>query len=99
MQIEQPLNSENFHIPKPRKALNIAFLKVKPSRSQIVWFKVHLIELLDRANVAVSEEFQKNLVIDFLKQTWYLPNYSPKVAEKSSRLKNFERTNDSLGVS
>ena len=34
MQTEQEINSGNIHILKPRKALNKAFLKVKPNRSQ-----------------------------------------------------------------
>lgn len=60
---------------KPRKALNKAFLKVKPSRSEIERFKTNLIQLTDRINDAESEEFHKNLVIDFLKKTYYDPNY------------------------
>jgi len=59
MQPEQEINSGNLQILKPRKALNKAFLKVKPNRSQIEQFK----------------EFHKNLVIDFLKKTYYDPNH------------------------
>ena len=58
---------------KPRKALNKAFLKVKPNRTEIEGFKAHLTELLDRANARESEEFHKNLVMDFLKRTYYAP--------------------------
>ncbi|WP_425338211.1 DUF7149 domain-containing protein, partial [Tamlana crocina] len=75
MQTEQAINSGNFHILKPRKALNKAFLKVKPNRSQIEQFKQHLIQLLDRTNDTESEEFHKNLVTDFLKKTYYDPNH------------------------
>ncbi len=60
---------------KPRKALNKAFLKVKPNRIEIERFKSNLIELLDRTNDAESEEFHKNLVTDFLKKTYYDPNH------------------------
>jgi adenine-specific DNA-methyltransferase len=60
---------------KPRKALNKAFLKVKPNRSEIEGFKTNLIQLLDRTNDTESEEFHKNLVIDFLKKTYYDPNH------------------------
>ena len=56
---------------KPRKALNKAFLKVKPNRTDIEGFKTHLITLLDRTNDTESEEFHKNLVSDFLKDTYY----------------------------
>ncbi len=56
---------------KPRKALNKAFLKLKPNRADIDTFKKHLIQLLDRMNDRESEEFHKNLVSDFLKETYY----------------------------
>ncbi len=56
---------------KPRKALNKAFLKVKPNRIEIECFKTNLITLLDRTNDTESEEFHKNLVSDFLKDTYY----------------------------
>ncbi len=59
----------------PKKALNKAFLKVKPNRTEIEGFKTNLIQLLDRTNDIESEEFHKNLVIDFLKKTWYDPNH------------------------
>jgi Alw26I/Eco31I/Esp3I family type II restriction m6 adenine DNA methyltransferase len=60
---------------KPRKALNKAFLKIKPNRTEIEGFKTNLIQLLDRTNDTESEEFHKNLVIDFLKKTYYDPNH------------------------
>jgi len=60
---------------KPRKALNKAFLKVKPNRTEIECFKTNLIALLDSTNDTESEEFHKNLVIDFLKKTYYDPNH------------------------
>ncbi len=62
-------------ILKPKKALNKAYLKVKPHRKNIEDFKNHLISLLDRINEAESEEFHKNLVIDFLNSTYYKPDY------------------------
>ncbi|MGY5848495.1 DUF7149 domain-containing protein [Salegentibacter sp. HM20] len=75
MQTEQEINSGNPSILKPRKTLNKAFLKVKPIRSQIEEFKANLIQLLNRTNDTESEEFHKNLVIDFLKKTYYDPNH------------------------
>ena len=60
---------------EPRKALNKAFLKIKPSRSLIENFKTNLIGVLDAINEKETEEFHKNLVIDFLKKTYYDPNY------------------------
>ncbi|SDD45974.1 Type II restriction/modification system, DNA methylase subunit YeeA [Algoriphagus faecimaris] len=67
--------SEQIKRLKPRKALNKAFLKVKPNRTEIEGFKANLIQLLDRTNDTESEEFHKNLVIDFLKKTYYDPNH------------------------
>jgi adenine-specific DNA-methyltransferase len=59
----------NSTLLEPRKAINKAFLKIKPSRSFIEIFKNNLIQLLDRINEKESEEFHKNLVIAFLKKT------------------------------
>ncbi len=56
---------------RPRKALNKAFLKVKPSRIDIERFKVNMMGLLDGINESESEEFHKNLFTDFLKKTYY----------------------------
>jgi len=64
-----------IRILKPRKALNKAFLKVKPNRSEIECFKTNLSQLIDRINDNESEEYHKNLVIDFLKKTYYEPNH------------------------
>ena len=61
---------------EPRKALNKAFLKIKPNRTLIESFKTNLIQILDAINEKETEEFHKNLVIDFLKKTYYDPNYS-----------------------
>src|SRR5690242_1448926 len=60
---------------KPGKALNKAFLKVKPNRTDIERFKSNLIHLLDTTNEKEREEFHKNLVSDFLKKTYYDPDY------------------------
>ena len=64
-----------MHI-EPRKALNKAFLKIKPNRTGIELFKHQLIQLLDSGKQNESEEFHKNLISDFLKNTYYSPHYS-----------------------
>jgi adenine-specific DNA-methyltransferase len=66
----------NHKFLKPRQALNKAFLKVKPVRTQIEVFKDNLIRLLDHINESETEEFHKNLVSDFLKRTYYEPEFS-----------------------
>lgn len=60
---------------EPRKALNKAFLKIKPNRTCIELFKQNLILLLDSIKDKESEEFHKNLISDFLKNTYYSPNH------------------------
>lgn len=65
----------DYKLLKPRKTLNKAFLKVKPNRSEIEEFKTNLTYLLDNINHKESEEFHKNLVIEFLKKTYYDPNH------------------------
>ncbi|MDY0282316.1 MAG: class I SAM-dependent DNA methyltransferase, partial [Salinivirgaceae bacterium] len=65
----------NLKLLKPRKALNKAFLKLKPNRSEIEIFKTNLIQLLNRINEEESEEFHKFLLVDFLKKTYYEPNH------------------------
>jgi adenine-specific DNA-methyltransferase len=55
----------------PRKSLNKAYLKVKPSRSEIELFKTNLIKLLDGLDESESEEHVKNDLSDFLKNTFF----------------------------
>jgi hypothetical protein len=59
----------------PRKALNKAFLKVKPNRDNFEQFKHNLIRLIDNINEEESEEFHKNLVAQFLRETYYGAHY------------------------
>jgi len=59
----------------PRKSLNKAYLKVKPSRSEIELFKANLIKLLDGLDESESEEHVKNDLSDFLKNTFYQKFY------------------------
>jgi adenine-specific DNA-methyltransferase len=58
-----------------RKALNKAFLKVKPNRAEIDQFKQELNLLLTQVNPKEHEEFNKNILSDFLKNTFYAPNH------------------------
>ena len=55
----------------PRKAINKAYLKVKPTRSEIELFIENLLKLLTHINDAETEEFHKNIISDFLKKTYY----------------------------
>src|ERR1035437_272691 len=66
-----------LEILKPAKSLNKAYLKQDLKRNQIELFKSNLTTLFSRANEAdkkkESEEHFKNLVADFLKDTFYKP--------------------------
>ncbi|MGB5770355.1 MAG: class I SAM-dependent DNA methyltransferase, partial [Crocosphaera sp.] len=59
----------------PRQALNKAFLKVKPSRRDFEQFKTNLQQLFNDVKKTESEEFHKNLIRDFLKETYYQDDY------------------------
>ena len=86
-------------ILKPRKALNKAFLKIKPNRTEIDSFKTNLIQLLDRTNETESEEFHKNLVIDFLKKTYYEPNHFINTKGRNDLvIHNGNKAKSSVGV-
>lgn len=83
----------------PKKALNKAFLKVKPNRSDIEGFKTNLITLLDRINDTESEEFHKNLVSDFLKKTYYDPNHFINTKGRNDLvIHNGQNANSTVGV-
>ena len=84
---------------KPRKAINKAFLKIKPNRTEIENFKTNLIQLLDRTNDIESEEFHKNLVIDFLKKTYYEPNHFVNTKGRNDLvIHNGNKANSTVGV-
>ncbi|MEX2336525.1 MAG: Eco57I restriction-modification methylase domain-containing protein [Fulvivirga sp.] len=59
----------------PRKSLNKAYLKVKPARKDIERFKKNLLDLVDGIDEKESEEWHKNQVSDFLKNTYFAPDY------------------------
>lgn len=59
----------------PKKALNKAFLKIKPNRSQIETFKGNLIKLIGKIDEIEREENQKTHVRDFLRDTYYIDNH------------------------
>jgi adenine-specific DNA-methyltransferase len=62
-------------ILQPKEVLNKAYRRVKPIRSNIENFKANLIRLLQGINERETEEFHNNLVIEFLKNTWYQPHF------------------------
>ena len=84
---------------QPRKALKKAFLKVKPNRDDIEKFQDNLMRLLDDINESESEEFQKNLVSDFLKNTYYSPHHFINTKGRNALvIHNGKDAKSSLGV-
>jgi adenine-specific DNA-methyltransferase len=60
-----------IEIINPSKALNKAYFKQSLKREQIETFKTQLVRLFERINEKESEEHLKNIVSDFLKDTYY----------------------------
>ncbi|MDP2189160.1 MAG: TaqI-like C-terminal specificity domain-containing protein [Sphingobacteriaceae bacterium] len=84
---------------KPRRALNKAFLKVKPNRSDMERFKAQLVSLLNSSNETESEEFHKNLVSDFLKRTYYEGKHFINTKGRNDLvIHNGAQANSSVGV-
>jgi hypothetical protein len=60
-----------YHILRPRQALNKAYLRLKTSRAEIERFKRALTALLESPNLHETEEHAKNHLRDFLRLTYY----------------------------
>lgn len=60
-----------LNISNPKQALNKAYLKEKVSRENIELFKKNLSKLIGKIDEQESEEHLKNVISDFLKDTWY----------------------------
>ena len=89
----------NLNQLKPRKALNKAFLKVKANRAEIELFKINLINLIDNIKETESEEFHKNLVSDFLKNTYYGTNHYINTKGRNDLvIHNGSKSADTVGV-
>ena len=55
----------------PKQSLNKAYLKEKVSRDSIELFKKNLSSLIGKIDEKESEEHLKNVISEFLKDTWY----------------------------
>jgi adenine-specific DNA-methyltransferase len=70
-------------VQNPKKSLNKAYLKEKVSRSNIELFKNNLSALIGKINEDESEEHLKNLISDFLKDTWYKGLYEINTKDRN----------------
>jgi hypothetical protein len=84
---------------KPIKALNKAYLKEKVSRNHIELFKKNLQQLLSRINEQESEEHLKNVIADFLKDTWYKDLFEINTKDRNDLvIHTGKTTKDAVGV-
>src|SRR5450759_250221 len=58
-------------ISPPVKSLSKAYLRQSLKREQIELFKANLARMFERIRTDEHEEHLKNIVSDFLKDTWY----------------------------
>jgi len=65
----------SYNYSTPRQSLNKAFLKVKPTRSEMESFKKNMLLLLDGLDESESEEHNKTDLGNFLRNTFYQPGY------------------------
>ncbi|HEX2921442.1 MAG TPA: Eco57I restriction-modification methylase domain-containing protein, partial [Bacteroidales bacterium] len=72
-----------LNLQLPRESLNKAYLKTRPNRSQIETFKKKILNLIDNINNQEGEEHNKNIVSEFLKNTWYSPNHYINTKERA----------------
>ena len=89
----------HINVVKPRKALNKAWLKVKPIRSEIEAFKTNLVRLINSIDNARDEEYHETEVRDFLKNTYYKDRYYFNVKHNIDwAIFNGPKAGDSVGV-
>ncbi len=84
---------------KPRQALSKAFLRIKPIRNEFEIFKRNLITLLNQIDENEREEFHKNILTDFLKNTYYGADYLINIkASNDLVIYNGKDTKSNVGV-
>ncbi len=83
----------------PKKSLNKAFLRQRPTRQEIDIFKQNLIRLLGKIDEIEREENQKNHIRDFLRDTYYKETNEVNTKGTIDLVVHLGRSNkDSVGV-
>lgn len=86
-------------IQAPKKSLNKAYLKEKVSRASIELFKKNLSTLVGKINQEESEEHLKNVISDFLKDTWYKDLHEINTKDRKDLvIHTGKTTKESVGV-
>ncbi|PKR77562.1 restriction endonuclease [Halalkalibacillus sediminis] len=87
------------NIYTPRQSLNKAFLKEKPGRDEFDSFKRNFRTLLESVSVGETEEYHKNLITQFLKDTYYKNQYFINTKGRSDLvIYNGKDTSHTVGV-
>ena len=82
-----------------KKSINKAFLKVRPNRNRIEVFKKNISGFFDQIKESESEEFHKNIISEFLKNTYYSPDHYINTKGRADLvIHNGKDTNTPVGV-
>lgn len=83
----------------PGKSLNKAYLKQSLKREQIELFRANLARLFERIRTDEHEEHLKNIVSDFLKDTWYKQTHEINTSGRTDLvIHNGTSSKDNVGV-
>lgn len=89
----------NLLLNSPQKALNKAFLKQRPVRSDIDLFKNNLLKLLGKIDEIEREENQKTHIRDFLRDTFYKESFEINTKDTKDLVIHLGKTSkDKVGV-
>ena len=80
-------------IIKPNTALNRAYYKQSLNRQDVELFKTNLKRMFSRIDKSESEEHNKNIVSDFLKDTYYKPDYEINTARRQDLVVHLGKSN------
>jgi len=80
---------------EPKKALNKAFLTIPPDKSEFDLFKKNLNTLISFFDTTESEEHNKTLVRDFLKDSFYKTDYFINTKGRTDLVIHNDKTNKS----
>lgn len=83
----------------PQKSLNKAYLKQSLKRDQIDLFRTNLARMFERIRTDEHEEHLKNIVSDFLKDTWYKQTHEINTSGLTDLvIHNGTKSKDTVGV-
>ncbi|RQW86548.1 MAG: hypothetical protein EHM79_09515 [Geobacter sp.] len=74
--------------------MNKAYLKQSLKRDQIELFKANLVRLFERIRSDEHEEHLKNIVSDFLKDTWYKPTFEINTSKRTDLVIHTGKSSD-----